>query len=103
MPSTAQQKKHFRAIGHKLKPIVIIGEKGITANVRLELDRALDDHELIKVRVCARDREAKSALKVSLTEQLGAECIQQIGHILLLFRATRKPNPRLSNLIRPVD
>ena len=103
MSSTTQQKKKFRTIGHSLKPVVTIAEKGFTENVRLELDRALEDHELVKVKVAAGDRDAKNAIRDEVTEALGAECVQQIGHVLLLYRAAKKPNPRLSNLLRKVD
>ncbi|MCB1670612.1 MAG: YhbY family RNA-binding protein [Gammaproteobacteria bacterium] len=103
MPSTTQQRKSFRAIGHRLKPVVTVAEKGITENVRQELERALNDHELIKVKLVVGDRAAKNAVSKELTELLGAECIQQIGHILLLYRAARKPDPRLSNLLRKLD
>ena len=102
MPSSSQQKKQFRAIGHKLKPIVTVADKGLTENVRLELDRALTDHELIKVKLAAGDRVAREAIRDELISLLKAECIQQIGHILLIYRASRKPDPRLSNLIRKV-
>ncbi|MEZ5490368.1 MAG: YhbY family RNA-binding protein [Gammaproteobacteria bacterium] len=102
MPTNSQQKKQFRAIGHKLKPIVTVADKGLTENVRLELERALTDHELIKVKIAVGDRVAREAIKNELTDLLGAECIQQVGHILLIYRATRKADPRLSNLLRKV-
>ena len=100
MSSTSRDRKRFRAIGHKLKPVVTIAEKGLTDNVRLELERALNDHELIKVKLAVGDRQAKNAVRDELLDSLGAECIQQIGHVLLLYRAARNPDPRLSNLLR---
>ena len=100
MPSTAPEKKRFRAIGHKLKPVVTVAEKGLTDNVKQELNRALNDHELIKVKIAVGDRQARNTIRDELLELLGAESIQQIGHVLLLYRAARKPDPRLSNLLR---
>jgi len=100
MASTPKDKKHFRAIGHKLKPVVTVADKGLTDNVKQELDRALNDHELIKVKLAAGDRQAKNAIRDEMLEVLGAESIQQIGHVLLLYRPARKPDPRLSNLLR---
>ena len=100
MPCSSQEKKRYRSIGHKLKPVVTVAEKGLTDNVRQELDRALNDHELIKVKIAVGDRQAKNAIRDELVGLLGAECVQQIGHVLLIYRAARKPDPRLSNLLR---
>ena len=58
MTSTTD-KKHLRRLGHKLKPVVIIASRGLTNAVNAEIDRALSDHELIKVKFSAGDRAAK--------------------------------------------
>ena len=92
-------KKQFRKIGHSLKPIVTIAENGINDNIRKEIERALEEHELIKIKVVT-DREGKKGLTESICEEFGAECVQSIGHIILLYRAARKPNPKLSNILR---
>ena len=93
-------KKRFRKIGHSLNPIVTIAQKGMTDNIRLEIERALSDHELIKIKLLAADREEKKALTTIICDECNAECIQSIGHIILLFRAAKKPDERLSNLTR---
>jgi RNA-binding protein len=100
MSLTPQDKKRFRSIGHGLKPIVTVAEKGITENIKSELNRALNDHELIKVKIAVESRESKNLLIKEIQSAVSAQCIQQIGHILLLFRAAKKPDPRLSNLLR---
>jgi RNA-binding protein len=100
MPSTPQEKKHYRSIGHRLRPVVTVAEKGLTDNVKQELNRALEDHELIKVKLAVGDRQARNAIRDQLLELLDAESIQQIGHVLLLYRAAKKPDSRLSNLLR---
>lgn len=92
-------RKQLRAIGHHLKPVVIVGN-GLTEAVLAEINRALDDHELIKVRVRAGDREEKQALIADLCAQTGAENIQVAGHIVLLLRHATRPKPELSNLER---
>ena len=92
------ERKSYRAIGHDLKPIVIIAQNGLSENVKREIDRALTDHELIKVKVQVADREAKQQLIESACKELAAECVQTIGHVALLFRAAKKPNPKLTNL-----
>ncbi len=94
------EKKRFRTIGHKLKPVVSIAGKGLSESVCNELNRALDDHELIKVKLANEDREQKKLLVKQLCTQLAAEQIQMIGNIALIFRAAEKPKPHLSNLLR---
>ncbi len=99
MPLSNADKKRFRKIGHSLNPIITIAEKGLSENIRLEIDRALNDHELIKVKlVCNRDE--KKGLADTICTDFKAECVQSIGHILLLYRAAKKPDPKLSNLLR---
>lgn len=93
-------KKKFRAIGHLLNPVVIISQKGLTKNVEKEINRALDRHELIKVKVIATTRTVKKELTSQICSRLSAECIQSIGHIILIYRAAKNPDPKLSNLIR---
>lgn len=100
MKLTPEQKKRFRTIGHQLSPIVTVAEKGLTDTVSAEIERALNDHELIKVKVISEDRNKKSALIESLCKSTGAELVQQIGHIALILRKAKEPNPKLSNIVR---
>lgn len=92
--------KAFRGIGHNLKPIVTIAENGITENVQLELERALNDHELIKVKVSCADREQKQSLINEMISKCRCELVQTIGKIALVYRAAAKPNQKLSNISR---
>lgn len=94
--------KQLRAIGHKLKPVVTVGGNGLSEAVVAELERALTQHELIKVKLAVGDRTAKTALSGELCERTGAEVVQSIGNIILVLRRAEKPDPKLSNLIRPV-
>ena len=98
---TPEQKKQMRAIGHHLKPVVIIGDQGVSTGLLEELNRALTDHELIKVKVRA-ERNTRTTLIASLCHETGAYCVQSTGAVALLFRSAESPNPRLSNLIRPI-
>jgi RNA-binding protein len=93
-------RKWLRRIGHGLNPVVTLGEKGLTEGVRAELDRALSDHELIKIRIPGSDRERRRLLIEEVTAGTGAESIQTIGHVVLLYRKAAQPDPRLSNLLR---
>ncbi|MBB5212402.1 YhbY family RNA-binding protein [Microbulbifer hydrolyticus] len=101
MPLTADRKKALRTLGHNLKPVVTVADKGLTEGVAEELNRALNDHELIKVKLAVNDRDARRELIAELCQQSGAELVQEIGKIALIFRKADKPNARLSNLLRP--
>ena len=94
-----KQLKHFRSIGHHLSPIIIIAN-GLSDNINSEIDRALNDHELIKLKVHSNDREEKKALVHSICEERNAQLVQLIGHVALIYKAAKKPNPKLSNILR---
>ncbi|MEO1034671.1 MAG: YhbY family RNA-binding protein [Pseudomonadota bacterium] len=91
---TEKQRKQLRRIGHELKPIVLIGDKGLTDAVIAECDGALLHHELVKVRARGRDRAARDAIFTELCRATTAECVQQIGMTALLYR----PNPKQRRL-----
>ena len=100
MSVSNSDKKKFRTIGHQLKPVVIIAQKGLTENIKEEIDRALTDHELIKIKLLTSTRAAKKELMEVICSEFNAECLQSIGHIILIYRAAKKPGPNLSNLLR---
>ena len=95
-----QERKRLRQIGHTLNPVVMIGGQGLTENVIEETTRALNDHELIKVKVAGEDREARAAVIDALVEATSAESVQKIGKIVLLYKKAAKQNAKLSNLVR---
>jgi RNA-binding protein len=97
-----QDIKQLRAIGHKLKPIVTVAGKGLSENVLTEIDRALSDHEFIKIKLAVGGRDARTAVSEELCERTGAEIVQSVGNVILVLRRSSKPDPKLSNLIRPV-
>ncbi|QEQ97967.1 YhbY family RNA-binding protein [Neptunomonas concharum] len=100
MSLTPEQKKQYRTIGHNLNPIVTVAGKGLTENIQLEVDRALEDHELIKVKFAVGDREIKKQLIKELCTIVEATIVQEIGNIALIYRPSIDPNPKLSNLLR---
>jgi RNA-binding protein len=97
-----QDIKQLRAISHKLKPVVTIASKGLTEGVINELDRALTDHELIKVKLAVGSREARAEIARQISAQSGAQIVQSIGNVIVLLRRSPTPDPRLSNLIKPL-
>lgn len=100
MSLSNEQKKHYRTIGHDLNPIVTISSKGLSDTVLLEIERALNDHELIKIKVVAEDKSARKELTESISKQTKSAIIQEIGKVALIYRAAKTPNKKLSNLMR---
>ena len=86
MALTPSRRSELRSEAHKLDPIVIIGDKGLTDEVLAEIDRSLKAHELIKVRANTNDRDARELWMEKICERLKAEAIQQIGKILVVYR-----------------
>ena len=100
MSLSPEQRREYRAIAHNLKPVIIVGDKGLSEGLQEELERALNDHELIKIKVASQDRETRHEAITALCESSGAEFVQTIGKIAVILRRAKKPNPKLSNLLR---
>ena len=98
MTTDNQTRKQFRAIGHKLSPVLIISN-GLNDNISAELERALNDHELIKIRVNAADRDEKQTILDAICTSHRAELIQLTGHNALLQRAALKQKRERSPII----
>jgi RNA-binding protein len=87
---TSAERKALKAKAHKLEPVVHIGTKGLTDEVIAEIDRALRAHQLIKVRAGAMDRDARDDAFDSICERTGAEAVQQVGKVFVIYR--RRPD-----------
>lgn len=96
------QVKQYRAIAHKLKPVVTIAANGLSEGVLLELERVLTDHELIKLKVAVGDRDARDSLIEAVCLQTHAQLVQRIGNTATLLRRAKNPDPKKSNLLRPL-
>jgi RNA-binding protein len=95
MSLTKTQIRHLRSLGHALKPVVIIGNGGLSDGVVAELNQSLEHHELMKVKVNAADREERDALIVQICSSIRCELVQRIGHIALVYRPAEKPALKL--------
>ncbi|RKZ79497.1 MAG: ribosome assembly RNA-binding protein YhbY [Candidatus Parabeggiatoa sp. nov. 1] len=91
MTLTNQQIRHLKSLAHHLKPVVRVGEKGITENLLAELAQTLEDHELIKVSIAGADKEERCALTEELCQASGAALVQMIGRISVLYRPSQEP------------
>ena len=97
MSLSEAQKKYLRGLGHRLKPMIMVGESGISEALLREYESTLEHHELIKVRVRVGDRELRDAMIEKLCADGGAALVQRIGNVALLYRANphKKPEKRL--------
>jgi RNA-binding protein len=100
MNLSPEQRREYRGIAHHLKPIIIVGDKGLTEGLQEELERALNDHELIKIKIASPDREQRQEAVDALCQASGAQLVQNIGKTAVILRRAPKPNPKLSNLQR---
>lgn len=100
MPLTNEQKKQYKSIGHHLKPVLIVSENGLTEGVQAELERALSDHELIKVQLRLTERDERKAVTDELCRLGNCELVQSIGKMALVYRKNPKANRQLSNIHR---
>jgi RNA-binding protein len=86
MALSEKQKKHLRRLAHPLNPVVMLGNAGLTDGVVSELDRALTDHELVKVSARVGARDARNEALASLASRTGAEIVQQVGNVGVFYR-----------------
>jgi RNA-binding protein len=89
------QRKALRRLGHDRKPVVLVGASGLSTAVLGEVERALVSHELIKVRVRTDERADRDTLIGAICEHTGAQLVQRIGHVALLYRRSSE-NPRIA-------
>ena len=95
MPLRESQKKHLRGLGHALKPVIMVGDAGLSESLLAEFETALAHHELIKVRVRVGDRNARDAAIEELCRHGSAELVTRIGNVALLYRRNDE-KPRIT-------
>lgn len=90
MSLTSKQRRYLRGLGHHLEPVVHIGKNGLTDGLSSALSTALDDHELIKIRINVEAPDDRDEVAESLSASLHADVAQVLGHTVLLYRARKK-------------
>lgn len=81
-----KQKQHLKGLAHALKPVVQLGNNGLTEGVLAEIEGAINHHELIKVKIPTDDKEEKALIMDAIVRETGAVKLQTIGHVLVLFK-----------------
>jgi RNA-binding protein len=88
---TSKQTSHLRALGHALKPVVMIGNNGLTEKVLHEIEIALNAHELIKIKVHGDDRALRTQMLEEICSKSSATAVHHIGKQLVIYRQADKP------------
>lgn len=91
------QKKYLRGLGHSLKPLIMVGDSGLSESLLSEFETTLAHHELIKVSVRVGDRKARDTVIEELCTTGSAVLIQRVGNMALLYRE----NPEKKKIIIP--
>jgi RNA-binding protein len=89
MPLTSKQIRYLRGLTHPLQPVVMVADKGLNENVMIEIESALQHHELVKIKLRA-DRDTRTAWINRISEQCSAEKVQVIGQVACFFRRNKK-------------
>jgi RNA-binding protein len=93
MALSSKERQHFRSLAHKLNPVVILGNQGLTEAVQKEIEHALEAHELIKIRINAATREDRESIMHAICAKQAAEPIQMVGHVGTIYRKRKIKQP----------
>ncbi len=86
MKISEPQKKFLRGLGHQLKPVITVGDAGLSDSLIKEFSSTIDHHELIKVRIRAGDRETRDRIISELCQRESANLVTRIGNVALVYR-----------------
>lgn len=92
-PATPRQRRRLRGLAHGLDPLVQVGKGLLTDAVVRQLDRALEAHELVKVRLL-EGKQARRELAAELAHRTGAALAGLVGHVAIYYRAARDEKDR---------
>ncbi|MBT1452029.1 ribosome assembly RNA-binding protein YhbY [Glaciecola sp. XM2] len=90
MHLTTKQNQYLKGLAHPLKPVVQLGQNGLTEGVVAEIENALAHHELIKVKVPSDDRQEKTLIMDAIVGETSAHKVQTIGHVLVLYKPSEE-------------
>lgn len=88
MSLTTKQNQHLRGLAHRLSPVVIIGNAGLTEAVMEEIKLAMDHHELIKIKINADDRDSRKTLCQNIITECQCQHVQSIGHVAVFYKTS---------------
>jgi RNA-binding protein len=93
-----KQIQYLKGLAHSLKPVVLLGNNGLTEAVVAEIDYALNHHELIKIKIPTEDRETKALIIEAISRETNSTQVQVIGKTLVIFRQTEEKKIRIPKM-----
>lgn len=93
-----KQIQYLKGLAHSLKPVVLLGNNGLTEAVVAEIDYALNHHELIKIKIPTEDRETKTLIIEAICRETNSTKVQVIGKTLVIFRQTEEKKIRIPKI-----
>ena len=93
-----KQIQYLKGLAHSLKPVVLLGNNGLTEAVVAEIDYALNHHELIKVKIPTDDRETKALIVEAICRETNSIKVQVIGKTLIIFRTSEEKKIRIPKI-----
>ncbi|MBT3186790.1 MAG: ribosome assembly RNA-binding protein YhbY [Candidatus Thioglobus sp.] len=87
MKLTNNQKKFLRSKGHALKPVVMVGQHGLSESVLAELESSMNKHELLKIKIRTEDKDEKQKMIDKIIEFSQSHLVQVIGNVMVIYRA----------------
>lgn len=89
------QKKYLKGLAHGMKPLVFVGQKGLSPTVTRAVDESLEKHELIKVKFIEfKEKDQKKDIAVSIEKETASKLVGMIGHIAIFYRLPQDPEKR---------
>ena len=98
MSLNKKQIQHLRGVAHSLKPVVLLGNNGLTEAVVAEIDYALNHHELIKVKIPTDDKETKALIVEAICRETKSIQVQVIGKTLVIYRKSEENKIRIPKI-----
>jgi RNA-binding protein len=98
---STRARAHLRALAHHLEPVVQIGAEGITDAITKAVATALEQHELIKVRLGPAFTGKRREAAPELADAVAADLVQVIGRVIVLYRPRKKPDPKKPTIVLP--
>ena len=95
MSLNKKQIQHLKGVAHPLKPVVLLGNNGLTEAVVAEIDYALGHHELIKVKIPTDDKETKALIVEAICRETNSTQVQVIGKTLVIYRESAEKKIRI--------
>ncbi|WP_057831943.1 ribosome assembly RNA-binding protein YhbY [Colwellia sp. TT2012] len=98
MSLNKKQIQHLKGVAHSLKPVVLLGNNGLTEAVVAEIDYALNHHELIKVKIPTEDKENKALIVDAICRETNSTQVQVIGKTLVIYRQSAEQKIRIPKI-----